>query len=696
MLIEPLERANRPADFIKTLCRSHGWNGEVSQIEHAMGHHGVRLVLKDFADAITGIGLRPVARSCRLKQVTQADLPCLYEDRNGEVRLIQSREAGMLRVVDQNGFEPFDIKASSERVILLHVETPEAEVADGSGMISTLFREHSKAVWGVIMASAVINGLGISTPLVVLTVYDTAIPTQSVPLLWSLAALASILITVELALRILRAWLIGDAGAHIEQALSCALFRKLSHLPVQQLSGQSLFQQITRLKQFDSIREALTGSFIVPCLDLPFALIFLGTIAYLSKTVGLVLFGALFFFSVLAFMLTKWQLRVSARTNSLRSYYETLQHEIARNRRMIADFDMIESFKTRARAAQLKAESAAFKQRMMQTTIQSVTQGLVGLLGVGLVCIATLQAMAGDLTFGGLIVIVTLVWRIFSPFQALMANGPRLVGLVSSLRQIDAVLAQEEEMRRVGSHARSKKLNAPLVMKNVFLQFDAVHEPALANVSVEANRGELIALCGPTRSGKTCLLNCLAKMVIPGSGSVTIDSIDYRQLAVEDIRQAASYCTHDNWFFDMTLRENMQIGNPSLTDQQIVQMLTRLGAHGDLRRFRQGLDTMVTADVIARLSTVQLKTLSIARTLCRTSPIYLIDDAMVGLSATRGNRVWETLEALRGKHTIIAVTNHVDQIARADRMICLNKGRVAVDGAGQQDANAAAAFIQGV
>lgn len=695
MFVEQAHRANHPADFVATLCRAIGWSGETAQIHHLIGHHTDRLSLEDYADAFEGLGLRPVARSCRLSSLMDADLPCLYQDKTGVVRLIADRDEGALIVRDENIREPDSVRARTERVVILQVEDAEQQTEQSTETIRSLLIGQKNSLIGVFLTTIVINLLGISAPLVVLTVYDTAIPTQSVDLLWSLALLAGVLVLMEMSLRVLRAWVIGDAGAHIEQTLSRALFRKLSHLPVQQLQRQSLFQQMTRLKQFDSVRDALTGSFLIPCLDLPLSLIFLGAIMFFSKTVGLVLLGAIVGFMLLALLCTKWQLRVGAEASQHRATYETQQYEIARNRRAIRTFGMGTAFEDRTRLALQKSEAAAIHQRMIHTVVQFGSQSLVALVGVGLVALATLEAMAGTLTFGGLIVIITLIWRVFSPLQALFSNGPRIVGLVSSLQQIDAVLAQDEEMQRLDTRARAKSLDAPLAMKSVFLRFDAIHEPALANVSVEINKGELVALCGPARSGKTCLLNSFAKLLVPGAGSVSIGAIDYRQLAVEDVRQTVSYCTHDNWFFDMTLRDNMRMGNPSLSDEQIRDMLKHIGAINDLRRFRQGLDTVMTPDVIARLSTVQMKTLSVARTLCRTTPVYLIDDAMVGLSTVRANRIWSALEDLKGDRTIIAVSNHADQIAMADRIICLNKGRVALDGAGAADAKAAVAIIQG-
>lgn len=695
MRVEPIIQSNRPVEFIAEVSRAAGWHGDLEHIEVIAGHNGAHQPLAVYAEAFRCLGLNARARRRKLSRLTQDDMPCLYQDARGTVRLAREIGPGGVMVCDENVPEPSYVPITRSTVVVLDVTRADGPTKDLSTTVSTMFMAQSKSIVGVIVASSIINWLGISSPLVVLTVYDTAIPTQSVDLLWSLAELALALVALELTLRLIRAWLIGDAGAQIERTLSRALFQKLSRLPVQKIHGASMFQQMARLKQFESVRDALTGSFILTLVDLPFAIIFLAVISFFSIPVTLLLLGASLVFGLLAIGLTRWQLRFGAAASRTRQDYDALQYEIARNRRMIQNFNLTSSFEARAARALEKADRAGRRQRVVQATIQAGGQALVALVGIGAVALSTIEAMAQTLTFGGLIVIVTLVWRVLGPIQQLFVQGPRVVGMVSSLRQVSAVLGQEEEMRRLGTQVRAKTLNAPLEMKNVFLRFDAVHEPALANVTLTINPGEHVALCGPARSGKTCLLNCFAKLMVPGSGSVLVGSIEYRQLAVEDVRQAVSFCTHDNWFFDMTLRDNMRMGNPTASDEEIADILKRVDAIRDLRRFHDGLDTVMTQELVARSSTVQLKTLSIARALCRKTPIYLFDDAMVGLSSTRANHIWSVLDEMGGAATVVAVTNHVEQMAMADRVICLSNGRVVMDGAGLKDAQAASKIIQG-
>ncbi|MEM1386438.1 MAG: ATP-binding cassette domain-containing protein [Pseudomonadota bacterium] len=691
----PEQRSSaRPIDLLFDLARSVGWTGTQQQVAVAAFHRDQGLSFADYAEALRNLGLIPHAERRALASLSDMDVPCLVELDDGRIGLAERVDPGGLWLVMEGWPTAMRIKPKGAALVLL-VAAPDEEAETTRGPTRALMAKQKKSLRTIVALSLIVNVIGLVFPFIVLTVYDTAIPTRSNALLLSLAQVAVLFLTLDIALRVLRSWLVGSLGARVEKELSQALFEKLTWLPMRNIQAAPTFQQVQRIKQFDSIRDSLTGSFLLTAIDAPFSLVYLGVIALFAPYVAAFIAGGLVVFVLAALVITKQQVSQAAQTASLKLKYDTLIHETSMRLGTIRSFALGEDLQNRLFTIEAAASRAFSKQRITQAYVEAGGQALVGFIGVGAVALTTLGAIDGSVSFGALIVVITLVWRILSTFKSLLMHGQKYVSLIATMRQADSALTQDEEMRRHGLQSRSKRLDAPLEIKGAFLRYNAVNEPALINVSFKIEKGSLVALAGASGSGKSTLLNCFAKLVSPSTGSVMISSIDYRQLAVEDVRNSVSLACSDPWFFPLSLRDNMRIGNPGLSDDHIIDMFDLIGTSKDLRGLHDGLDTVMDRATLGGLTAMQKRSLNAVRALCSSASIYLLDDAVAGLSARRADRLWRGLETLKGSKTIIVATNRLEDMRRADRVIAMQGGRVAIDATGPEAAQKALMLWEG-
>ncbi|MEO0387067.1 MAG: ABC transporter transmembrane domain-containing protein [Pseudomonadota bacterium] len=680
----------RPVDFLRAAAQTAGWSGEENQALRALPGLQPHLSAADYAEALRNLGLNVEAVIRRLSDLEVERFPILFQAADGSVRLAE-REDDAIWSRSEGAPAGRTDPVPSLSVLLIQPSPAETEAESPAGAkpgVARLLGRHKKSIATIVALTALINLLGLLPPLLVMAVYDTVVPTASVPLLWSLVLLALGLIVLDILLRLVRAWTIGLAGARLERALSRAVFEKYTRLPVPAVTRLPVFKHIQRLRQFDGLRDTLTGTLALNLLDLPFALIFLVTIWIFSPPVAAVLVLTLALFAVLGVVATRAQNKAGAAASTARADLEAVQHELAKHRRTLRHIGATETFLNQTNRLTEVAEAATLAQKRVQNRVQTLGTALAALAGLATVALATLQSIAGAMSFGGLIVVLTLVWRILGPVQMLFASWPRVLGLAASIRQIDGVLSQEEERYRAGLSGRIKTLAPPLALQNVFLRFDRVSDPALANVSLTIAPGELIAITGASGAGKSCLLHVLAKLYTPGSGAVLIGDVDYRQLAVDDIRHALSFAHAETALFDLTLRDNLKLGNPSLSDAEILSLFETLGAGRELRRCRQGLDTPIDETFRRHVSTAQARTFALVRALGRPAAIYLLDDAMSGLPPSRARALWQYLDGMRGAKTTLIVTNRPEHLSRADRVLYIEAGRIALDLPGAEGADA--------
>ncbi|PIC01668.1 ABC transporter ATP-binding protein [Caulobacter sp. X] len=203
--------------------------------------------------------------------------------------------------------------------------------------------------------------------------------------------------------------------------------------------------------------------------------------------------------------------------------------------------------------------------------------------------------------------------------------------------------------------------------------------PALSDVSLEARRGETVALVGPSGGGKSSILNLIPRFYDVNGGAVTIDGHDVRTVTLASLRDRIALVTQEPFLFDDTVRANIAYARPGASQLEIEAAARQAAAHDFILALPEGYDTPV-GEAGTRLSGGQRQRIAIARAFLKNAPILLLDEATSALDTESEAQVQAALERLMAGRTTILIAHRLSTVKNADRIYVIDKGRVVETG----------------
>lgn len=296
----------------------------------------------------------------------------------------------------------------------------------------------------------------------------------------------------------------------------------------------------------------------------------------------------------------------------------------------------------------------------------------VMVLGVG-----GLRVLDGELSVGELMVFVSYVGSLYKPIKALAKLSHTFSKGTSSLERIHAVLAEEPQIRDLPGAPWLPRARGAIELRDV--SFTYGREPALEGVNLRTEEGETVALVGPTGAGKSTIVQLVSRLIDPTEGSVHIDGVDLRTVALASVRRQVSLVLQDCVLLQGTLRDNIAIGRPGAVDFEIVRAAKLALVDEFAARMPHGLDTVV-GERGANLSGGQRQRIAIARAILRDAPILVLDEPTSALDPGSEALIIEALANLPRNRTTLVVAHRMSTIEHADRIVVLERGRVVQEG----------------
>ena len=207
--------------------------------------------------------------------------------------------------------------------------------------------------------------------------------------------------------------------------------------------------------------------------------------------------------------------------------------------------------------------------------------------------------------------------------------------------------------------------------------------PTLSDISLHARPGETVALVGTTGSGKSTVINLLTRFYEFDSGEIFIDGTPIRDFSIRALRQQIGMVTQECFLFNGTIRENLQIGKPDATDEELLEAAAVANARPFIDRLPQGLSSVVGERGV-RLSVGEKQRLSIARALLKDPPILILDEATASVDTTTERLIQEALETLMFDRTSIVIAHRLSTVVHADQILVLDHGRIVERGTHEQ------------
>lgn len=254
--------------------------------------------------------------------------------------------------------------------------------------------------------------------------------------------------------------------------------------------------------------------------------------------------------------------------------------------------------------------------------------------------------------------------------------------------QVKTGLAAAERVFSVLEETNNLEKNTDALIKNTFddkIRLENIHfayqndESVLKNFSIDIPKGKTIALVGQSGSGKSTIANLLTRFYDVNEGTISIDGINIKDIEIHSLRGLMGLVTQDSILFNDSIKNNLLIGKPSATDEEIIEALKIANAYEFVKELPEGIETSI-GDSGSRLSGGQKQRLSIARAVLKNPPIMILDEATSALDTESEKFVQVALENMMQNRTSIVIAHRLSTIQKADTIIVMQKGEIVEQG----------------
>ena len=310
----------------------------------------------------------------------------------------------------------------------------------------------------------------------------------------------------------------------------------------------------------------------------------------------------------------------------------------------------------------------------------SASLGTALVLGIG-----GRLVVSGKLTVGELVGFILYLALFYEPLGRLHGLNQMLQAARAAGERVFDILDATPERSRAPGH-RERALAEPVrgAVRYENIQFGYGNgRSALKNISLQAVPGQMIALVGPTGSGKSTLVNLLPAFYQPDSGTITIDGQDIAEVSLESLRSQISVVSQEAFLFNGTIRENILYGRLDAGEEQLLAASRAANCHDFIVHLPEGYDSRVGERGV-KLSVGEKQRVSIARALLKNAPILILDEATASVDTATEKLIQEALERLMANRTSFVIAHRLSTIANADQILVLRHGEIVESGTHQE------------
>ncbi len=674
------------AGCLLPLLQELGWHNYARELIEALPHFSTDLDIVDLRNILVTLGYESNKLETRLQNIKTDYLPCLFISDKGKVFLLQEKQGKEFKyfnpITETNEYEKLPNLKGAAYVFTDQMTSHGITERDikNEGWFSNLVQRFKGMLFHLLAMTALINVIALAIPLSVMVIYDKVIGSRSIDTLPYLLGGISIVLIADLLIRILRARLLGNMAGRMDYLIGVETFKQIISLPPIFTEKSTMISQLSRLKQFDSVRDFFTGQNAALVLELPFVVLSLGVIALLAGWIAIIPLVMIVIYTIIGLIwipdLARKTMRAGiAKTNKQRMLMQSLtgRHEI----KSIGGETV---WQERFRESSGEAVMANYKTYLSIGIVHNVAQALMTISGVAVIGFGAQGVMDGSISMGALIAIMSLVWRVLSPLQTSFLSYSKLQQTWRSIKQIDQLMRLKTEKKSGHAGLMLDNLKGSIKLDRISFRYGPEDNPALLGVSFSVEPGESIAICGDTGSGKSTILKVISGMYKPQGGTLSIDDLDIRQLNALDLRRAIAYVPQETRMFHGSITQNLRLNNVLATDDELRIAAENAGILDAIDALPEGFETRIGDSITDQFPPGFKRSLSMARAFVSPAQIVLFDEPGASLDDESDQQFMNQLQVLRKKKTILMVTHRPSHIRLTDKAIYLLNGSIAFAG----------------
>ena len=532
-------------------------------------------------------------------------------------------------------------------------------------------RKHHRLWRDIVLASLVIQLIGLATPLFTQVIIDKVVVHRTQSTLLVIVTGMVVLILFSSLLSWLRQYLVLHTGNRVDAVLGAAVCAHLFKLPPLYFQHRPTGVVAARLEGVETIREFIASAAVTLILDCPFLLIFVGIMFYYSVTLTLLVLAILALIVMLSLAVAPM-------------FQQRLQEEFllgARNQAFLTEYIAgMETVKSLQLEPQLDSKysgylagylQAGFATRQLSNTYNTVAtllEQLMNLLILG--CGAWIVMRTPEFTIGMLVAFQMFAGRLSQPML-------RLVGLWQQFQQASLSVARLGDLMNAPPEpysvipARDAARKGEIRIEQISFRYDPQQPLLYRDLSLTIKAGQMTVITGPSGCGKSTLTKLLQGFYQPVSGRIVINGIDIRYLAANELRSNFGVVPQETILFSGSIYDNLQMASPHATFEQIVMACRMAELHDVIEAMPQGYRTEI-GERGAGMSGGQKQRLAIARALLKQPGILIFDEATSALDDDTAACFARTVNSLKGRVTMLFITHALPRGLQADVTVRLS------------------------
>lgn len=661
------------------LLAALGWQGSPRQVVEAFPEETPDLTIEDIRDILARLGLKAVPLKVKARALAGRLCPCLFVSRIGRPWTVVGREGDKLITCDGS-----DLTHTERRnglpdgtfYIIEPLAKPSEQRNRASSWLRDTLMQFRGALAGLLFVTFLINILSLAVPLSIMVIYDQIIGKSSMEMLPYLIAGVGGAALFELLFRILRARAQAYMGARVDYVVASSVLEQVLHLAPGFTERAPVGGQVTRIREFEAFRDAVTGGLPTLLMDLPFVLISFGVIIALGGWIVLVPIVLALAYLILGRIVFAESSVLTTQSGQARSERFGFLVELMWWMRSVKQQGAEDTWMERFRNISADAAWSNYNVSRLFQHSQNISQTLVTIAGASTLAVGVFLAIDGVMTMGALIAIMMLVWRVLQPMQSLFGASAKIEQLRQSIRQLETLLGYTREQEPGDAPSASIEFEGRLAFNRVSMRYGAGSDPALLGVSFVAEPGEIVGVVGRSGSGKSTLGKLTLGFYHPQAGAVTLDGIDIRQLRPITLRQTLAYVPQSNHAFPGSLYENLILSNPTASFDEVKAACRLAGVLHKIEALPYGFDTRFRDGLEAHVPQGFLRQLALARAFLRNAPVVVLDEPASALDDEDERALLRAFELLRGRTTTIMITQRPSHMRICDKLLVLENGQV--------------------
>lgn len=459
----------------------------------------------------------------------------------------------------------------------------------------------------------------------------------------------------------------SEISQRVMRDIRYRLYQKIQNLSLDYFSEKRTGELVSRITYDANLIENAVSYGLIDLIRQPFVIIYP--------------FGAMIIFFLFPFLgipitsIGKKLKKISQGTQEKMADINAHLLETISGIKLVKAFCMEESEVQRFHSQNFQLYKLKMKSVKRLILISPITELFACVCAIAIIWLLGQRVMARELSFGVFSLFLGSIMTIISPIKKLGNANALIQQALSAHERIYEVLDQKATVCEPDQPKELEELQTSIVLKDIHFEYSQESGIVLDNVNLEVKKGELVAIVGPTGTGKSTLVNLIPRFYDPSQGEVIFDGVNVNQVSFKSLRDQMGIVTQETILFNDTVKANICYGCPDASQEEMESAAKRAYAHDFIMKMPEQYKTII-GDRGFRLSGGEKQRIAIARAILKNPPILILDEATSQLDSASEQIVQEALDKLMKGRTVVAIAHRLSTVIKADKIVVIDLGKI--------------------